>query len=614
MASIQLAATGSADIFLTGSPQVTFFRSIYKRHVSFATESIENVFQGSADFGTRSTITLQKAGDLAGSTWLQIQLPDLTSYTPFTPQSRQSSSAVISSAYHTGQTSVVVVTGLPTTGTWDYATAMVANSLVTQSTSAPQISSVSAASTGGVANVIVTAPSALSAPDHYVANVFYGNASTVTGLTFTGSANATSVVVGNTSNPVTVGNTWGVKVYGVYANSMVTAESEPVYFSSTAANASSNVLTAVALAGLPFGSGTSWNATVTASTTSESYATGGTSQLVSNLKWANNLGSAIISAVEFEIGGVRIERHTSPWCDMRQQLTETAERKAGIDTMLLNYDDDYDIWNWDKSSNSPELLFIPLKFAWNRLATMALPLVALQYHDVKINFEFSSYLSCIKSSQSITSLSTTPSLTSIQCFVDYHFLDQAERVRFASNPSEYLVEIVQFQGSETLLGYDSASGTVTNRKITLNFTQPVKELVWVYQTYANYQQNPYTGNNWFDYDVSGDTSLEPFTAVQLQLNGHNRFAARPGQYFRQVIPYQFHTRVPSKKVYCWSAALNPEDAVMPSGSINMSRLDNVQLALTVDSSVPTGRVMVYAVSWNVLRISSGMGGLVFSTA
>jgi hypothetical protein len=614
MASLQLAAQGSADIFLTGSPQVTFFRSTYRRHVDFAIESIENVFQGTADFGTRSTVTLQKAGDLAGATWLQIQLPDLTSYTTFTPQARQTDAAIISSAYHTGQTSIVVVSGLPTSGTWDYATAMVSNSYATQSTSAPQIASVSAASTGGVAKVVITAASAISSVQHYVANIFYGNTSTFSSAEFTGAANATSVEVGNTTYSVSVGNTWGVKVYGVYSNNGTTAESEPVYFSAAAANSASNVLTAVALSDLPFGANTSWIATTTASTSSETYATGGTSQLVSNLKWTNNIGSALLSAVEYEIGGVRIERHTAPWNDIRQQLTETAERKAGIDTMLLNYDDNYDIWNWNYSSNGPEMLFVPLKFAWNRLSAMNLPLVALQYHDVKINFEFASYLSCINSSQSITSLSTTPALTSIQCFVDYVFLDQAERVRFASNPSEYLTEIVQFQGAETLLGYDSPSGVVTNRKVTLNFTQPVKELVWVYQTYANYQSTPYTGNNWFNYYVSGNTSIEPFDAVQLQLNGHNRFAARPGQYFRQVVPYQCHTRVPSKNVYCWSAALNPEDATMPSGSINMSRLDNVQLALTVNSAVPTGRLMIYAVSWNVLRVASGMAGLVFASS
>lgn len=613
MASIQLAATGSADIFLTGSPQVTFFRSIYKRHVPFATESIENTFQGSADFGTRSTVTLQKSGDLAGALWLQIQLPDLTSYPPFSPQARQASSAVVSSAYHSSQSSAVIVAGLPTSGTWNYASAMVSNSLATPSSLAPQISRVSASSANS-ASVFVSPATGIDAVDHYTANVFFGNASSFQTKLFAGASGSTTLTVGNSINPVTVGNTWGVKVFGTYANSVNTTESEPVYFSSAPADATSNVLTAVSVAGLPFGPGTSWIATVAASSSGGAQSGSGTSQLVSNLKWTNNIGSALLSAVEYEIGGVRIERHTAPWFDMRQQLTESAEKKAGIDAMLLNYDDDYDVWNWDKSSNGPATLFVPLRFAWNRLTSMALPLVALQYHDVKINFEFASFQSCVKSSQSLSSLAASPSLTSIQCFVDYHFLDQAERVRFASNPSEYLVEIVQFQGAETLLGYDSPSGTVTNRKVTLNFTQPVKELVWVYQPYANYQPNPYTGNKWFDYDVTGNKSLEPFSAVQLQLNGHNRFAARPGQYFRQVVPYQFHTRVPSKKVYCWSAALNPEDAVMPSGSINMSRLDNVQLALTVDPNVPTGRVMIYAVSWNVLRVSSGMGGLVFSSA
>ena len=613
MAQIQLASAGSADIFLTGTPQVTFFRTMYKRHVAFSQESIENVFQGPSDFGTRSTVTLQKAGDLCGAVWLQVQLPDLTLSSAFSPQTRQPADATIQQAYHTAQTATSIVVGLPTTGSYAYATAMLANSAVTANLAVPSISTVAATGASGyAANISITAPSG-TAPSTYTANVFYSNNGVFNNVEFTGVVGASSVEVGNVNYPVSVGNTFGVKVYGTYSgNGVHTRLSEPVYFSSAVANAASNVLTAVSVAGLPFGPGTSWAATAMASSATAA-SSAGTGQLVNNIKWANNLGSVLLAAIEYEIGGTRIERHQAPWYDMRQQLTEKAEKKAGIDSMLLNYDDEYDIWNWDKSSNAAKLLFIPLRFAWNRSPSMALPLVALQFNDLKLGFEFAPYLACVKSSQSFTTLSSAPSVSTMQCFVDYFFIDQAERVRFASNPSEYLIEVVQFQGAETVLGSDSPSGTVLNRKIMLNFSQPTKELVWVYQTYANYQVDPVNGNSWFDYNVSGAPSLEPFVTSQLFFNGHQRFAARPSQYFRQVVPYQFHTRVPTKKVYAWSSALNPEDDLSPSGSFNASRLDNIQLAFVVDASTLTGRVLVFAVSWNVLRISNGMGGLVFSS-
>lgn len=613
MAQVQLASAGSADIFLTGTPQVTFFRTMYKRHVAFSQESIENVFQGASDFGTRSTVTLQKAGDLCGAVWLQVQLPDLTLSSAFSPQTRQPSAATIQQAYHTGQTTTSIVVGLPTSGTWSYATATVSNSSATANVSVPSIASVTATGAAGiVANVAIAAASGLAAPTSYTANVFFSNNGTVQNLLFTNSTGAAFVEVGNVDSPVSVGNTFGVTVYGTYANAATTAVSEPAYFASAPADATSNVLTAVAVSGLPFGPGTSWAAVATASTAT-AYAGAGTGQLVNNIKWANNLGSALLAAVEYEIGGTRIERHQAPWYDMRQQLTEKAEKKAGIDSMLLNYDDEYDIWNWDKSTNEPRLMFIPLRFAWNRSPSMAIPLVALQFNDLKLSFEFAPYMACVKSSQPFVSLNSPPSVSTMQCFVDYFFIDQAERVRFASNPSEYLIEVVQFQGAETILGADSPSGTVQNRKVMLNFSQPTKELVWSYQTYANYQIDPVNGNSWFDYDVLGNRALEPFVTSQLYFNGHQRFAARPSQYFRQVVPYTCHTRIPGKKVYAWSSALNPEDDLSPSGSFNASRLDNIQLAFVVDENTLTGRVMVYAVSWNVLRISNGMGGLVFAS-
>lgn len=612
MASIQLAAVGSADIFLTGSPQVTFFRSVYKRHVQFSQESIENVFQGPVNFGTRSTVTVQKAGDLAGAVWLQIQLPDLTACSAFAPQPAQPAAATIAGAYHVSPTAANVSVVAPTTGTWSWETVTLANAAATANALAPSIAGVWA-SGGNSVTVTVAAPSTGSALSGYTATIVDGAGLVANGTSFS-AGNASTFVIGDAVNyPLRAGNTFGLQVAGTYASNGASTPASPVvYWASATANAAS-AATTVSLTGLPFwGNSTSWSATAIASTTAAN-SSAGTSQLVQNVKWTNNLGTALLAAIEFEIGGMRIERHVLPWYDVRQQLYETAEKKAGADAMLLNYDDAYDIWDFSNSSAAPALLFVPVRFVWNRYPSMFLPLVALQFHDVRLNFEFSPYLSCINASQPVAALTPAPSLASVQCFVDYVFLENSERVRYASNPAEYLIEVVMFQGSEQILGADSPAGAVINRKVTLNFTQPVKELVWVYQTYANYQQDALNGNNWFDYDVRGNVALEPFQAAQLFFNGHARFAARPGQYFRQVVPYQVHTRVPTKRVYAWSAALNPEDALMPSGSFNASRLDSVQLDLTLDPSALTGQLLVWASTWNVLRIANGMGGLVFSS-
>ena len=127
-----------------------------------------------------------------------------------------------------------------------------------------------------------------------------------------------------------------------------------------------------------------------------------------------------------------------------------------------------------------------------------------------------------------------------------------------------------------------------------------------------------------EYDVSGtymvwndkDSGFNPVFSAKLQLNGHDRFSERMGRYFNLVQPYQHHTNVPATGINVYSFGLKPEEH-QPSGTCNMSRIDNATLQLTltsdtVSSSTMDAKVRVYATNYNVLRIMSGMGGLAYS--
>jgi len=223
-------------------------------------------------------------------------------------------------------------------------------------------------------------------------------------------------------------------------------------------------------------------------------------------------------------------------------------------------------------------LHVPLQFWFCRNPGCALPLIALQYHEVKVNLEFESFANCKSSAVSTASAS----LSGVSLWVDYVYLDTDERRRFAQVSHEYLIEQVQFTGDEA--GKTTAS-------LRLNFNHPVKELVWVGTT-AN--AGVYSAN---------------LSNAKLQLNGHDRFAQRPGDYFNKVQPYQHHTNIPSGNVHVYSFALKPEEH-QPSGTCNFSRIDNATLQQTW-SSAPT-KIKVFAVNYNVLRVMSGMGGLAYS--
>lgn len=212
----------------------------------------------------------------------------------------------------------------------------------------------------------------------------------------------------------------------------------------------------------------------------------------------------------------------------------------------------------------------------------------------------------------------SPSFVKAQIYVDYVYLDTDERRRFAQTPHEYLVESIQWTGDQNVLASQS---TV---KIDLNFSQPVKELIWVYQASQDYAIVSNSGNNILSYSIPNANaalvSNDVFTSAQLFFNGHERFAARDGSYFRLIQPYQHHTRIPTKNIYVYSFSLHPEE-FQPSGSANYSRLDTSQLALTMNpllaptssSSGFSGRIKIYAYSYNILRIASGMGSVSFAS-
>ena len=294
-----------------------------------------------------------------------------------------------------------------------------------------------------------------------------------------------------------------------------------------------------------------------------------------------NLGQALIKFAEVEIGGQRIDKHYGDWMHIWNELSQEAGKKEGYGLMT-------GAGSKDAGISAETDLYIPLEFWFCRNPGLALPLIALQYHEVKINIEFSA-LSELTSTAGL-------SLSAASLYVDYIYLDTDERRRFAQVSHEYLIEQVQFTGDESV-------SSVSN-KIKLNFNHPCKELVWVVQRDAS-------GVEKFDYtDASG---LNPVLIAKLQLNGHDRFSERMGRYFNLVQPYQHHTNVPKTGINVYSFGLKPEEH-QPSGTCNMSRIDNATLQLTLTSETvgADAKVRVYATNYNVLRIMSGMGGLAYS--
>lgn len=383
-------------------------------------------------------------------------------------------------------------------------------------------------------------------------------------------------------------------------------------------------------------------------------------------------------------------------------------------------------------SHKSATLYVPLYFFHCRNDGLALPLIALQYHDVRYEFEFRKLEECVITSNCETS-ALQLRMEAASLFVDYIYLESEERKKFAQNAHEYLIEQIQFTGEESV--------SINSNKFRLNFNHPCKALYWNLK--LGRYTNPSGAYKFLAYDsadtnnlrliatkrfvlalarYSGTPNADPashkldtsqnrlqlessvgettelgkkFKAAQavsisidadidnitilgellslddaskpiiklldgfnnrpehgqgsakydivvrqydnygvymngtenpvqkglLQLNGHDRFSERDGNYFNYVQPWQHHTNTPSDGLCMYSFSLNPEDH-QPSGTCNMSRIDNATLNITfgVDGVsdfkssflADDSKISIYALNYNVLRILSGMGGLAYS--
>ncbi len=351
------------------------------------------------------------------------------------------------------------------------------------------------------------------------------------------------------------------------------------------------------------------------------------------------LGYNLIRYAELEIGGQLIDRLYGEWLFLWDCLTSDVATGVKLSRMVggnVNFFSGATVTfsapagcsagGSGREGLPPSIVYVPLSFFYTRNPGAALPLIALQYHEVKINILWSD-----PTLVSGTAASSVTAPTQAALYIDYIYLDVDERRRMAQQSHEYLIEQTQFNEDK---GISSA-----NNRVDLTFNHPVKELVWVVQpeSYTNCKLN------------SPGTRLRPFTYDQaavyqqwLQINGQDRLDRRYGDYFNKVQPYQHHTgsfdgiKIVNNYVYVgnnaggggahalqngaymYSFALRPEEH-QPSGTCNFSRIDTATLVMEISGAVTindatdnTWNVRVYAVNYNVLRIMSGMAGLAYS--
>jgi hypothetical protein len=360
-----------------------------------------------------------------------------------------------------------------------------------------------------------------------------------------------------------------------------------------------------------------------------------------DLNW---VAERAFSSVELTIGGQRIDKHYQTWWRLFSELFLSDENKVQYNKMssLANVTSG----GTGSNSDSSNKVYLPLIFFFNRNPGLYLPLIALQYHEVRLDIDCA------------TNYTTYFASVAPTIWANYVFLDVEERRRFAQKAHEYLIEQVQHTGGDTISGSTESSA----QNIRLSFNHPVKELVWCYQNSSFPASRPqamwnFTSNasnlrvttdvtqlavsnvailphhagspllalgtlgssrGWTEEGNAGTAAsveVGPLHQWKLVLNGQDRMKEQFGKYFNQVQPFYHHTGNPYPGIYSYSFALHPEEH-QPTGTCNFSRIDNAQVQAWIKAAAITGNggltQKLFAVNYNILRIQSGMGGLAFS--
>ena len=341
---------------------------------------------------------------------------------------------------------------------------------------------------------------------------------------------------------------------------------------------------------------------------------------------ASDLSHSIFSTLEIEIGGQLIDRQYGIWLTIWRDLVEQnptgQQGEVGADgsepdinntgganstkyqRMSYTHQGGVDVTS---TTAAPTEAYIPMKFWFCRNPGLAVPLIALQYHEVKFNIQFSLAATYINGGTGTSNIGNC----NFVVYADYVYLDTTERRQFAQNAHEYLIDQLQQQ-------QESSSGTSANNTIRLNFNHPVKELIWVGAPLAvanTSSSESLTGGATPSSIVLGEPGSTSNTQCKIILNGTDRFTARNLKYFTRNQVWDCHTgfgaTAVADSIAVYSFALRPEEH-QPSGTCNFSRIDTAQLAFIGGNAETIAALNIYAVNYNVLRIMSGMGGLAYS--
>lgn len=555
---INIVSYGTEDIYLTGNPQITFFKIIYRRFTNFSLESLRINFDDPIGFGTCSSVKIPKLGDLLNKIYLEILLPEINLFRKIPNNNTQIKKSeksqqdyqIIQKFFKINRQAYII----------------------------------------GYQNYILDNSNTLDILDNI--SKFYQNLSEKK----INIINNFKLILENSDLIFSYPEIAIWKIILLYEKS----DKKKLLFAALKSALDKSIKTQKYFFDIYL---------------KNKIKLGNKNSPNIKFAWVDRIGHALLEELEIKIGGNTIDKQIGQYLNIWYELTANRANQDIYYKLIGNIPE---LTDFNRIPKKQYLLRVPLRFWFCNNACNSIPLVSLQYQDVSLHIKFRKFEQvCYTENTDIfynnipdIKLFEIPEITNINIsaslLVDYIYLDKPERKLFAKSSHEYLVDQIQI--------FEKINITEPKIQIIINnFINLSKELIWVAQKKI-YTENP-TGYNrcrWDNFSLSDNNIGNPIKNSRLEFNNTNRTPLLDSSYFNYITPLENHKSTPSDGINSYAFALKPEED-QPSGAANFGNLKRIVIYMEFENTLDQNyTIMVFSRNINLLRFVSGYAGISYN--
>lgn len=600
---INVVSYVSSDLYLTGAPQITFYKMVYRRYTNFAMESVVQEFDNDIEFNREAELIPERVGDLIHKGYLRIKIPRF--------QIRKEDVGIDVSDFDFDYANESVITDFQNVKNVYAKILTDIYRLIFKATNARNVN---------YTGLVLDVQNYVNAENRLQLLVAYNELLNLTRVRLSEELGNPECILDYAILDPNRTNLWEIlqkvdvsKLFNDAAENLDVLDIDP---NSQEYTQEVNQIMKESVLGLMTNALDDFQRVqdlfFTEYKTFLKQIENDKSQNI-RFAWVRNLGFSIIDYLDVYIGGKRIDRHLGIWMNIWYELTHTEAQKRDFRDMI---GDVAELTNFDTVEKPEYTLLIPMNFWFNKFNGLSFPLLAMQYNSLRfrlklrrleeVSYVEKVYRVEINGSERMMTASTLDyfinravdrgeiNITNIEevrdiciddifedrgkrvegnMLLDYVYLESKERKKFAQSGHEYLIERVQHEIFDDI--------DRTDFSVKLDFTNPSKEIVWVFHKDV-YAQNPfaYTECRWQDHTTKRSTK-NPIIDFTMSYNGYTRIQRQVGKYFDRFQPFIYHQTTPLAGINIYSFCIDPLQS-QPTGSCNFSKLSEVLMVMNLE--------------------------------